>query len=96
MRFSVPMMVSVDVGPPDPTEASKQRSRLFQAGLVGPLMVYGGAKTGGFLGFSLCVLGIHRSWHSGRQYLAARAPSLTAPAVSPVSPENLPSATPSA
>lgn len=72
MRVSVPMTVSVDVGAPDPALDSKQRGRLFQVCVAGPLMIYGGAKAGGVPGVLLALLGGATMIQKGRHYLADR------------------------
>ena len=86
MRLNVPMTVAFDVGTPtlcvpDPDATAKaQRTRLFQLVVVGPLMIWGGAKAGGLGGGALALLGIGAMFRSARDH--ARA-STTAAMVTP-------------
>lgn len=83
MRVNVPITVAVDVGTPttcvpDALAALKsQRMRLAEVALVGPLMVWGGVKSGGFGGAVLAVLGLATMASSARDY--ARIRDLAAP-----------------
>lgn len=89
MRVNVPVNVAVDVGTPSAcvpdagTTADAQRRSLFEAAIVGPLMLWGGAKAGGLVGTALAVLGVVTVVRGAKAYqqakLAATAVNLPAP-----------------
>lgn len=92
MRVTVP--VTIDVGTPtscvpDPLATVKsQRMRLVDVLVVGPLMVWGGVKAGGWGGAALAVSGLATMAYNARDYsrvrtLASPAPQ-AAPALDPV------------
>ncbi len=85
MRVQIPLTVAVDVGTPTTclpaakeTQA-EQRWRLAQIALLGPLMVWGGARGGGWKGFALAAAGLYTIGHATQQYRAARVAALPPP-----------------
>lgn len=94
MRLNVPLTVSLDVGTPtscvpDPLATVKsQRVRLLDVVVIGPLMIWGGVKAGGWGGAALAVFGVTTMVYNARNYsrvrtLASPAPPVV-PAVDPV------------
>lgn len=95
MRVTVPLTVSLDVGPPtscvpDPVATVKsQRVRLLDVVVIGPLMIWGGVKAGGWGGAALAVFGMTTMFYNARNYsrvrtLASPPPPAQAPTLDPV------------
>lgn len=87
MRVTVPLTVAVDVGTPTTcvpdalATVTSQRRRLVGAAVVGPLMVWGGAKAGGLGGTALALFGFASIVLNARDY--ARVRDLAAPPPAP-------------
>lgn len=78
MRVNVPIMVALDVGTPttcvpDPLATMKsQRVRLLDVVVIGPLMIWGGVKAGGFGGAVLALFGLTTMGYNARNYARVR------------------------
>ena len=79
MRVNVPITVALDVGQPtstcvpDPAATVKsQRMRLLDVGVIGPLMIWGGVKTGGWGGAALALFGVGTMAYNARNYARVR------------------------
>lgn len=99
MRVTVP--VTLDVGTPtacipDPAATVKsQNMRLFDIAVLGPLMIWGGAKAGGLRGTALAFFGITTMIYNARNYARVRNMAAAPPAPSP-QPITQPAAAPAA
>lgn len=94
MRVNVPLTIDVGVPTaciPDPEATVKsQRMRLLDIAVVGPLMIWGGAKAGGLSGTALAIFGITTIFYNARNYARVRdmatvpvTPTPTQPAAAP-------------
>jgi hypothetical protein len=78
MRVNVPITVAFDVGTPvtcvpDPLATMKsQRVRLLDVVVIGPLMIWGGVKAGGFGGTVLALFGLTTMGYNARNYARVR------------------------
>ncbi len=79
MRVNVPITVALDVGEPastcvpDPAATVKsQRVRLAEVVVAGPLMIWGGVKTGGWGGTALVLCGLATMAYNARNYARVR------------------------
>jgi len=76
MRVTVPLTLDVGVPTtcvPDPQATVKsQRMRIFDIAVLGPLMIWGGAKAGGLGGTALALFGITTMVHNARNYARVR------------------------
>lgn len=76
MRVTVPL--TLDVGTPtacipDPEATVKsQRMRIFDVVVLGPLMIWGGAKAGGLGGTALAFFGVTTMFYNARNYRRVR------------------------
>jgi len=83
MRVNVPLTVALDVGTPavcvpDPLATIKsQRVRLLDVVVIGPLMIWGGVKAGGWGGAALAFFGLTTMAYNARNY--ARVRDMAAP-----------------
>lgn len=98
MRVTVPL--TLDVGTPtacipDPAATVKsQRMRIFDIAVLGPLMIWGGAKAGGLGGTALAFFGITTMVYNARNY--ARVRDMAVVPVVPSPPNTPPVAAPAA
>jgi len=88
MRVTVPL--TLDVGAPtacipDPEATVKsQRMRIFDVAVLGPLMIWGGAKAGGLGGTALAFFGVTTMFYNARNY--ARVRNMATAPVAPLPP----------
>lgn len=77
MRVNVPLTLEVGtptVCIPDAEATVKsQRMRLFDVAVLGPLMIWGGAKAGGLGGAALALFGVTTMVYNARNYARVRA-----------------------
>lgn len=91
MRVNVPITLALDLGPPttcvpDPAAAVKsQRVRLLDVVVIGPLMIWGGVKVGGWGGTALAIFGATTMAYNARNYARVRDMAAV-PAAPPASP----------
>lgn len=94
MRVTVPL--TLDVGTPtacipDPEATVKsQRMRIFDVVVLGPLMIWGGAKAGGLGGTALAFFGVTTMFYNARNYARVRNMATVPVAPSPPSPFSMP------
>ena len=98
MRVTVPL--TLDVGTPtacipDPAATVKsQGMRLFDIVVLGPLMIWGGAKAGGLRGTALAVFGVTTMYYNARNYARVRAMAASMPSEPSPAPSAQPTTAP--
>jgi hypothetical protein len=92
MRVNVPITVTLDLGTPvtcvpDPLATIKsQRVRLLDIAVIGPLMIWGGVKAGGWGGTVLALFGLTTMGYNARNYARVRDMAAALPALLPDQP----------
>jgi hypothetical protein len=92
MRVNVPINVTLDLGTPvtcvpDPLATIKsQRVRLFDVVVIGPLMIWGGVKAGGWGGTVLALFGLTTMGYNARNYARVLDMAAALPLTPPTSP----------
>jgi len=94
MRMNIPMTVAFDVGTPAVcvpdvlATVESQRVRLLDIAVVGPLMIWGGVKAGGWSGAALAFFGLATMGYNARNYARVRDMAAAPPVpASPLGPQ---------